>query len=397
MNRLYSRPFVWAAAAVFLTGCQVQKSANPLSPAIAGPMEGVVISTPNLIEPGQDWVLRTRDQPVTLLIQNADTSGARPLKYSIAIASDAEFKNIVFARVGVEPGADGVTRMQLPDKLAAGTYWWRTRAEDGANSGPYSAVKSFKVLAQVVLGAPTPAAPSNGATLPGLAPEFKVKAGDRSGVTDDLEYVVQVSNNSSFTSIAATFRVPETWPETRIAQGYAFLASKTYHWRARVLHSGDGGEVSNWSAMQTFTTPTPVVVPADPAPSPGSGGGSNPGSCNSSQGSDIADCIEARYPQYLVAGVSLSRRTANMQFLRDRVIEHARCKGLDVGLNNKRGNPNDISIDFIAWRRNGRVEGVDVGSAWDDTHRRLGLGWHTYGPPNYGHPYFRAYGPVKCS
>ena len=77
------------------------------------------------------------------MFQNADTSGARPLKYSFDVATDAAFKNIVFARTGVEPGSDGVTRFQLPDKLAAGTYWWRTRAEDGANTGPYSAVEEL--------------------------------------------------------------------------------------------------------------------------------------------------------------------------------------------------------------------------------------------------------------
>jgi hypothetical protein len=361
-------------------------------------MEGIVISHPNLLEPGQDWTLRSRDQPVRLLIQNADTNGARPLKYSFAIASDVEFKNIVFARIGVEPGADGLTRLQLPDNLAAGTYWWRTRAEDGANSGPYSPVKSFQVLAQVILAPPAPSAPSNGSTLAGLVPEFKIKAGDRSGATNDIDYALQVSNNSTFTSIAANFTQKETWPETRIATGYAFLYGRTYYWRVRAVHTGDGGEVSNWSTVQTFVTPaTPVVVPpTDPGPSPGSGGGSSSASCNSSKGSDIADCIEGRYPQYLASGVSLSRRTTNMKFLRDRVIEHAKCRGLDVGLNLKRGGP-EISIDFIAWKTGGRVEGVDIGSAWDDTNRRLGLSWHTYGPPNYGHPTYKAYGPVNCS
>ncbi len=108
--------------------------------------------------------MESRDQPLKLLFQNADTNGVRPLKYSFDIALDAAFKNIVFARTGVEPNAAGVTQFQLPDKLAAGTYWWRTRAEDGANTGPYSAAKSFKVLAEVVLAPPIPSTPSNGAT-----------------------------------------------------------------------------------------------------------------------------------------------------------------------------------------------------------------------------------------
>ena len=86
MTRVCTRLFAAVAAVVLLAGCQVEKSANPLSPALAGPVEGVVISHPNLLEPGQDWELKTRDQPVQLLIQNADTSGARPLKYTFEIA-----------------------------------------------------------------------------------------------------------------------------------------------------------------------------------------------------------------------------------------------------------------------------------------------------------------------
>src|SRR5687768_5107928 len=196
MTKLCTKLVVGGAAAVFLSACQVEKSASPLSPAVAGPIEGVVISTPNLLEPGQDWTLRSRDQPLKLLFQNADTSGARPLKYSFDVATDAAFKNIVFARTGVEAGADGVTRFQLPDKIAAGTYWWRSRAEDGANTGPYSTAKSFVVLAEVVLSPPSPSSPSNGSTISDLTPTFKVKAGNRSGVTADIEYTLQVSNNS---------------------------------------------------------------------------------------------------------------------------------------------------------------------------------------------------------
>jgi hypothetical protein len=394
MTRVCTR-LIMSAAVVILVGCQVKKSANPLSPAIAGPVEGVVISTPNLLEPGQDWELRTRDQPVQLLFQNADSNGERPLKYSIDLAGDAEFRNIVFARTGVEPGTDGLTRLQLPDKLAAGTYWWRTRAEDGANTGPYSATKNFQVLAQVILGAPAPSQPSNGSTIDGLIPSFRVKAGERSGVTADLEYVVQVSNTSSFSSIAATFTQKETYPDTRISPNYSFLYSRTYYWRVRAWHTGDGADQGPWSGVFTFKTPAPPVVPPPPGPDPDPDPG-NPGACNSSKGSDIADCIASRYPSYRAARVSLERRKSNMQFLRDRMIEHAKCKGHDVGHNLKRGGP-EISNDFIAWKTGGHVEGVDIAAGYDDTSQVLRLMWHTYGPPNYGFPYYKNYGPVNCN
>jgi hypothetical protein len=400
MTRLCTNLVVGGAAALFLSSCQLEKSASPLSPAVAGPVDGVVISTPNLLEPGQDWEMKSRDQPLKLKFQNADTNGARPLKYSFELAADAGFKNIVFARSGVEPLSGPETTFQLPDKLAAGTYWWRTRAEDGANTGPYSAVKSFQVLADVVLSPPKPSFPSNGSAVSDLTPVFKVQGGNRSGVTADLEYTLQVANNSSFSSIAATFVQAENRPETTFDRNYSFLHSRTYYWRVRARHTSDS-EMSNWSPVVTFRTPAPPVVAP---PTPGGGGSSpnpnpspgNPSSCNSSNGSDIADCIEQRYPQYLVANVSLARREENTKFLRNKIIEHAKCKGLDVGLNLKRGGPS-ISVDFIAWRRSGRTEGVDVVSGWDDTRRRLSLSWHTYDPPNYGHPYYKDYGPVSCN
>jgi hypothetical protein len=406
MTRLCTNVFVGAAAAVVLSACQMEKSSNPLSPQLAGPVEGVVISTPNLLEPGQDWELRTRDQPVKLLFQNADTNGVRPLKYSFDVAADAAFKNIIFARTGVEPNAAGVTQFQLPDRLAAGTYWWRTRAEDGANTGPYSETKSFNVLAEVVMAPPIPSMPNNGAVLNDITPEFRVKAGERSGITAEIEYIVQVANNSSFSSIAAIFTTKESWPETRIDNGYAFLHDKTYYWRVRAWHTADGSEFSNWSPTQTFRTPKPPVAPPPPPPPPdddddgggGGGGGSNPGACNSNDGDDIAACIEARYPSYLAARVSDERRKANMAFLRDRMIEHGRCRGLDLGLNLKRGGPS-ISYDFLVWRRPGHHDtGVDIARGYDDTSNRLELGWLTYGADrNYGHPYYKAYGPVNCN
>jgi len=398
MTRPRTQFVLGAAAAVFLSACQVQKSANPLSPQVAGPIAGVEISTPALLEPGQDWEMRTRDQPIKLLFQNANSNGERPLTYAFELASDSAFKNVVFARTGVQPDQGTETRFQLPDRLAAGTYWWRTRAEDGANASPYSAVKSFNVLAEVVLAPPIPSIPSNGTMISDLTPDFRVKAGARSGVTADLEYILQVSNNSSFTSIAAIFTTKESWPETHIDRDYAFLYEKTYYWRVRAWHTADGSEYSNWSPTQTFRTPKrPVDPPPPPPPPPGDDppGGGDPGKCNSSKGSDIAECIEGRYPQYRRAGVSLDQRKRDMQFLRDRLIEHAKCKGLNVGQNLKRGGP-EISNDFITFFTGGRWVGVDIASGYDDTGDVLNMMWYQHGPStNWGYPYHKPY-PYNC-
>lgn len=119
--------------------------------------------------------------------------------------------------------------------------------------------------------------------------------------------------------------------------------------------------------------------------------------CAESNGKGVVACVEAAHPDKLAAGVSLEQRQENMRFLRDRVIETARCKLIDVGLNCKRGNCNNISLDFIAWKNGDRVEGVDIGARYDDLSRPLSLMWHTYEPPNYGHPTFKEYGRgISC-
>ena len=118
--------------------------------------------------------------------------------------------------------------------------------------------------------------------------------------------------------------------------------------------------------------------------------------CAGETGKAVVECVERAYPDRLAAGVTLEQRKLNMTFLRDRVIETARCTRIDVGHNCKRGNCHDISLDFIAWKNGGRVEGVDIGAGYDDVNKRLNLQWHTYGPPNYGFPTYQAYGPVSC-
>ena len=344
-------------------------------------MQGVVISTPNLLEPGQDWELRTRDQPIKLLFQNADTNGVRPLKYSFDVAADAAFKNIVFARTGVEPDAAGVTQFQLPDRLAAGTYWWRTRAEDGANTGPYSETKSFNVLAEVVLAPPIPSTPNNGALLIDITPDFRVKAGDaeRGHGRDRIhrpgrEQLVVLVDRRDLHDEGIVARDAHRQRLRVPSRQNVLLACPrvAYGRRLGIQQLVAHADLQDAEASCCPAAAAPAPGDDDDGGGGGGGGGSNPGRAIAARARDIADCIEARYPPYLAAGVSLSARKANMAFLRDRMIEHGKCKGLDLGLNLKRGGPT-ISNDFLVWRRPGKPDmGVDIGSAYDDTGTSTG-------------------------
>ena len=99
-------------------------------------------------------------QPIKLMIENSNTSGVRPLAYTFEVASDTNFSSKVFGRGSVPPGGDGKTSVQI-DRLEIGrTYYWRVRAEDGANSGPFLTAQ-FEVLPKPFISAPTPTSPVN--------------------------------------------------------------------------------------------------------------------------------------------------------------------------------------------------------------------------------------------
>ena len=91
------------AAAVAVSACEAEKSRNPLSPNVAGPIAGVSISPPTPVNPinGAE-VLNTA--PVRLVFNNGSTNGVRPLFYVVELASDAAFTNKVFAQSKVTPG-----------------------------------------------------------------------------------------------------------------------------------------------------------------------------------------------------------------------------------------------------------------------------------------------------
>ncbi len=149
--------------------------------------------------------------------------------------------------------------------------------------------------------------------------------------------------------------------------------NQQHFWRVR---ASDGEATSSWAQTQTFRTPLAPTPGPGPGPGPGNGG-----SCASNNGDQIVRCVAAKYPERLAAGVSLDQRIGNMEFLRDRVIEAGICGGLDLAWNQKRG-VGPRSIDAIAWRHDGIDDVVDVGAAYDDTSRPLGLQWGIVARPS---------------
>jgi len=368
-----------AAVALLLTaGCEQIKSSSPLSPSIAGPIEGVTIVPPTPMRPTAGQKVVDTDQPVTLRFSNASSNSVRPYTMLIQIALDQGFTNVVFSQSGVSPTEVGQTKFVLPVRLDPGrVYFWRMKAEDGANASEWSEVRQFEVLDPIVIGVPDLVAPIGNVRLTTGTPTLRARNGKSSGPLGPLAYNFQVARDPGFSNLVANEWVIEDLEETRFNTPVPTPDIQLF-WRVRI---SDGTHTGEWSRTETFRTP--LTTPPATGGGGGGGGGTSPSDCASNSGPAVAACIEASYPERLVAGISLHEREENMAFLRDRIIEAGICGGLDLAWNLKRGvGPH--SIDALAWRTGGVVEVVDIGLAFDDTSQTLRLQWGIVGgPPGY--------------
>src|SRR5579859_7657222 len=176
-------PLSLALVGIFaLVGCQTSKSSNPLSPTVAGPIAGVNITAPGVMTPSANAQIAIDQQPITLTVKNADTTGVRPLSYEFQVSGDSSFGTQLVAKTGIVPGTNGQTSIVLPDKLGdAGNYFWRSRAEDGANTGAWTSAVPFTIYIPVVIQAPAPVLPAAGATTSSVRPSFVVTNATRTG------------------------------------------------------------------------------------------------------------------------------------------------------------------------------------------------------------------------
>ena len=66
LTRLIQVPIL-VSGILLIGACSTEKSRNPLSPTIAGPIEGVAISSPSPTTPAQGALVAVANQPVTLV------------------------------------------------------------------------------------------------------------------------------------------------------------------------------------------------------------------------------------------------------------------------------------------------------------------------------------------
>jgi hypothetical protein len=255
-------------AVLAMAACAASKSADPLSPTVAGPIPGVNITSPSIMQPSLGAKVSVEQQPLTLTVGNAASSGVRPLTYVFEIAADASFANKVFSRDGIAPGASQ-TSLKLPDALATGrTYFWHARAEDGANTGPFSTTAAFDVFTPIVIGAAVPTAPIDNVRVDSLHPLFSFNNAPHSGPVGPLTYLIEVADTDSFANRLAAWTVAEQPGQTGLDSPQDFPINKQLFWRVRAADTTTAGP---YSPVQVFQTPLPVVVAPPPPPAPGPG------------------------------------------------------------------------------------------------------------------------------
>jgi hypothetical protein len=344
-----------AGSLVLSAGCERVKSANPLSPDVAGPIPGVTITAPKTLEPLMGQQLVNDGKPQTLLIENAGSSGPRELWMQLEVASDAGFQQVLHQADRVNPGPNGRTSYVLPEPLGPGhTYFWRVRALDGANTGPYSTISNFSVIDPVVIEAPTPIEPSGNLTT--NRPEFKARNGRVTGPAGDVVYRFEIATAPDPSSIVAVVTTTPN-PSGVTAMSLGDLPyDRTFYWR---VWATDGVTQSPFSGMLSFKTPAPPApppppppappTPGNPSPLPGGGGGRTPDPAPGQRLPlpnmfHVVQQVAAARPD-LVAN-SCQEHGGSWAFL-DMVVDTLRTYDTRWGYNWKRGNVGDPSLDVV--------------------------------------------------
>ena len=250
---------VWSVIAL-LAGTSACTKSSPTRPAeitapesatssVTDAKSGVSLTTPVPLTPTSNAAIPFADQPMTLTVRNAVSTGSSARTYSFQVASDAGFGNVVFSRDGVAEGA-GQTSVAV-DKLAgAKTYFWRARVNSGSVNGLFSAARSFAIGPEVVLEAPAIVAPADGGTLPGQGLLIVGNVG-RSGPAGPLTYRFEVSDSTSFANIVFSSTVPEQGGQTSARVDANLATNATYYWRARAIDAANAVE-GPYSGVASF-------------------------------------------------------------------------------------------------------------------------------------------------
>ena len=203
------------ALALAATACEKKSPSSPSElnassepRSVTDATTGITLTAPVPLTPANNQQFKNVEQPVTLTVKNAVTTGSTALTYTFEVASDAAFASRVYGKDGVAEGSGGQTSLRIdritPDK----TYFWRARANSGSQAGPNSVARSFTIGPEVILQTPVLVAPANNGQVSGN-PTFTVANVARTGPAGQVFYRFEISTSSGFDPLAAVQTVPE--------------------------------------------------------------------------------------------------------------------------------------------------------------------------------------------
>ena len=342
-----------AAALLAVSACETKKSSNPLSPTLAGPIPGVNITAPKPLEPGNGSRI-TQGQSIDLLIENASTNGERPIWQQLEVALDAAFAQRVHYVERLDLGPNGRTKYHVPITLEGGKgYYWRVRALDGANTGPYSTPSIFNIDVPKRIEAPVPMSPIAGVTLTGQTPTLVVLNTAVIGVDGQVMVRFELASDAGFSKMLAVWTVPRAGGETTSVTGSPLPLGGVYYWRAS---ASDGALTSAYSQVHGFYTPAPPPEPTPNPPTPGPSP-SPGGNCSGTDPLGIVTCQRNKFPGHMSS-------SQLAQFLRStaRNLNTNGVNGAPFGLLRKSGGANcdGYSCDVLCSGQGGGQRQWDV-------------------------------------
>jgi hypothetical protein len=227
------------SASAALSATASSRSTTAVVPDTKVSANGVTLTSPSLVSPAVNVTIKFTDQPITLTIKNAVSTGSTALTYGVQVASDAAFTSVVYTKDGIAENSGGQTSQAIDKLSGAKSYFWRARATAGALVGAYTAGRGFAVGPEVVLQNPVLASPASGSTVFGQ-PQLIVNDVGRSGPIGVISYLFELADSASFTNILFSSSVPEQSGQTSVAVTARLTDRSTYYWRVTASDSPSG-------------------------------------------------------------------------------------------------------------------------------------------------------------
>jgi hypothetical protein len=233
------------AALLAVGACGKSSPASPSLPTAS-------VASPRPLVPANAAQIPNLAQPVTLVAQNAIVTQPGGTVYTFDVATDAAFATKVQTKDGVAEGTNGQTSVKLDPLAADRDYYWHVRATAGGTTGVFGPAYKFTIGPAIVINAPTPVAPANGASTSDQ-PTLTITNATRSGPAGAIVYRFEISSSATFATVTVRGTVPEGRGQTSFTPSPPLRPNTTYYWRATAIDQTNAIPGPP-SAPQSFTT-----------------------------------------------------------------------------------------------------------------------------------------------